>query len=98
MAEGLSASFGFPGRRRFSESNYKGHRDCENQRGDRDDRLANRPGLDRLRHAHPEVLLHQPEPAVIHMRKDQRTSSGRNRQQLGMNARVQESQAVEAAG
>ena len=37
----------------------------------RDDRLHHRPGFDGLAHGHPEVLLDQPEPGVVHVREEQ---------------------------
>jgi hypothetical protein len=67
---------------------------CEDQRRDRNDCLAHRPCLDGLRHAHVEVLLYQPEAAVVDMRKDQRPRARGNSQQLRMNARPHAAQSA----
>ena len=49
---------------------------------DGDDRFDDRPRGQRLRHAHVQVFLHQPEPAVVDMRRDQRSGADRDDEQL----------------
>ena len=56
----------------------KRQRKSKKQRSDRDDSFADRPGLNRLRYAHIEVLLHKPEAAVVDMGEDERTGSSGN--------------------
>src|ERR1019366_2284506 len=53
----------------FLSSDCKRNSDGENQCCYRDDRLADRPGFDRLGNAHIEILLHQPEAAVVNVGK-----------------------------
>ena len=49
----------------------------QGQADDRDHRLHHRPGLDRLPHGQPEVLLDQPEAGVVDVREEQRAGADR---------------------
>src|SRR5258705_61247 len=54
---------------------------------DRHYRLDHRPGCERLRHAHIQVFLHEPEATVVDVRRNERSGADRDDEQLLVDAR-----------